>query len=79
MCHWANQEQSGACARGVLLMPNRAAASWAFTSNGNITQLRVADETATIILIVKQWDLHRVVATLKPQFKSLVCHLWHLE
>jgi hypothetical protein len=39
----------------------------------------VADETATIVLIVQQRDLHRVIATLKPQFKSLVCHLWHLK
>jgi len=79
MCHWANQEKSGACALRVLLMPSRVVASWAFPSSGNITQLRVADETATIILIVEQRDLHRVVATLKPQFKTLVCHLWHLD
>ena len=60
-------------------MPNGAGASWAFPGSGNVTQFRVTDETATIILIVQQRDLHRVVATLKPQFKSLVCHLWHLK
>ena len=58
----------------VLFMPSRAGASWAFPGSGNLTQLRVTDETATIILIVQQRDFHRVVATFKPQFKSLVCH-----
>jgi len=63
-----------ACSSSVLFMPGRAGASWAFPGSGNLTQLRVTDETATIILIVYQRDFHRVVTTFKPQFKSLVCH-----
>lgn len=61
-------------------MPSRAnACMGAFPGCGNVTQLRVTDETATIILIVYERDLHRVAAIFKSQFKSLVCHLWHLK
>jgi hypothetical protein len=55
-----------ACSSSVLFMPGRAGASWAFPGSGNLTQLRVTDEAATIILIVQQRDFHRVVATFKP-------------
>src|ERR1700735_5152772 len=53
----------------------RAHTFWALSAGWNITQLRMADETLDVILIVEKWNRSRMLATVKSQFKSFVSHI----